>query len=237
MFFLLNFLNAEPFTFQCRNYFICTGTVRDLITTILKALQVSGKTLVFQGQQTCFQFPVFPRSESIYFPLPSNYKIKGNALNASCTKSAAYLFPEERTYLVTDYPVEYTPCLLSFELIPVQFTGVPEGLDNTFFRYFTYKDAMSSFAKVQLFCNMPCYRLSFPVRVGCQIYLLFFSGGSAKFLQYLALTLYNLIVRLKSVAYIDPDLVMGLIGQINDVTHGSFHLVILTQVFAYRTGL
>ena len=94
----------------------------------------------------------------------------GNGLNSSGRKPPPHLIPEQRTDLVSDQPVQNAPCLLRIHLVLIDASWLFERFLNGVFGDFVEKNPVnvSGFAG-KLFKQMLTDRLSFAIRVRCEV--------------------------------------------------------------------
>ena len=119
--------------------------------------------------------PVFFRVKNANFAFPQDDDLDGNGLHSSGTQAASNLFPQKRTDLIPNNPVQNPPGLLCHHTIHIDLAGIFEGLFNSVLGDRVKHDAIGIFVfEAQAFFQMPCNRLPLTVKVSRQINLIAF---------------------------------------------------------------
>ncbi len=179
--------------------------------------------------------PVLLRHEGAYLLLAVDHHARGHALDAAGGEAAAYLLPQQRAELVADDAVEYAPSLLRVHEVYVDVARSLYALGNDLLRYLVEGNAHGLVVgQAEQLLEMPGYRLSLAVRVGCEIDHVRLVGGGLQLGDYVLLALDGDILRRETVLYVHAHRALG---QVAEMAHAGQHLEVLAQVFLYRPCL
>ena len=134
------------------------------------------------GSEDCVRLVVGFPVEGHDLPLPVHYKPQGHALHPSRRELRLNLSPEDRRHLETYQPVQNPSGLLGIDEVHVYVPRVLDGIEDGLFGNFVEDNPFCILVlESENFVEMPGYRLSFPVFIGCKPYRL---DLSHKFLQF-----------------------------------------------------
>ena len=149
-------------------------------------------------------------------------------------KTLANLFPEEGTDFITHNPIQHPARLLCVDQLHVNFARVFHTVgDAGFGDFIEGHTVILIFTHTQNLGQMPRNRLSFAIRVGCEINLLAFSRSAFELFDQLLLALDVLIGRGKTMLRINAQFAFG---QVADMPHRGHDLIARAQILFNRFG-
>ena len=129
-----------------------------------------GTSAIIRTFQLCVNCPIFLRNESADLLLTLDNHTLCDRLHTARTQATLYVFPEQRTDLITYDTVKNTARLLRVDLIHIQRTGRLDGSLDSGFGDLIEGDAHDLLrGDAEHGGQMPGNRLPLAVRVGCQI--------------------------------------------------------------------
>ena len=179
--------------------------------------------------------PIFLRDKRFDFLFAHDHKSGSNALDASCGKALLDFRPQQRADLIANQTIQHTASLLCVHTAHIQLTRSLQRILNGLFGDLVELNTTGLvYVHIQDACKMPGDRLTFTVRVSCEVNL----GSIARFLadtgQNIAATTDCNILQFEIVVHIHANLTLG---QIADMALRCLHLIALAEELADRTSL
>ena len=166
--------------------------------------------------------PIFGRNERFYFAFFVNDYSERDRLHAPRGKSVLYSFAKKGAELITDESVENSSRLLRIDEIVIYLSRIFQSFFNRSFAYFVELYSLRDIFQAENFLQMPAYRFSLSVRVGCEInFIGFFDLFFKSFDNRLFIRGYN-VIGFVVFGYVHAQ---SLFGQIPDVSAACVHLI------------
>ena len=179
--------------------------------------------------KTCVDRPVFLRHECADLIFPVHDEPRRNGLHTARRQPLAHLFPQQRTELIADYPVEHTPRLLRVHEVLIDGARLRDGAAHHVLCDLVEGHAHRLIVRnVQQILEVPRDRLSLAVRVSCEIDVLTFFCAVAQLLDDGLLACQRAVFRLEIMLDVHAQRALRQIAQ---MAHAGLDLVVRAKIF------